>query len=86
MHEKNLYGVNDLKFSQAKKLLAAAMLGAFAFSIPMTVDARMHDPKLETKSVERKLPTLRERVAETMHLTARKIFLCRRPYRLPTRR
>ena len=55
-----------LKFSTIRRLLAAAMLGAFTISIPMTVDARIHDPKIETKSVERKLPTLRERVSETM--------------------
>ena len=68
-NEKNLYEVNDLKFSQAKKFFAAAVIGAFAISYPVTVDAtvkRIHDPKVETKSVERKLPTLRERVAETM--------------------
>ena len=61
--------MNDLNFSKAKKFFAAAALGAFAFSLPLTVDAsikRIHDPKVETKSVERKLPTLRERVAETM--------------------
>ena len=56
-----------MNFNKTKKLLAAAMLGAFAISFPITVDARIHDPKIETKSVERKaLPTLRERVAETM--------------------
>ena len=58
--------MNDLKFLQAKKFFAAALLGAFAISFPVTADARIHDPKVETKSVERKLPTLRERVAETM--------------------
>ena len=55
-----------MKLSKVKKFCAAAILGAFAFSIPLTADARIHDPKVETKSVERKLPTLRERVAETM--------------------
>jgi hypothetical protein len=61
--------VNVLKFSKAKKFIAAAMFGAFAFSIPMMADARIHDPKVETKSVERKpLPTLRERVTETMQM------------------
>ena len=59
-----------MEFSQAKKFIAAAMFGAFAISIPMTADAavkRIHDPKVATKSVERKpLQTLRERVAETM--------------------
>ena len=59
--------MNDLNFSKAKKFFAAAVLGAFAFSLPAAVDARIHDPKVETKSVERKLPTLRERVAETMN-------------------
>ena len=53
-----------------KKFLAAAMVGAFAFSISPAADAavkRIHDPKVATKKVERKnLPTLRERVAETM--------------------
>ncbi|MBR4153081.1 MAG: glucosaminidase domain-containing protein [Selenomonadaceae bacterium] len=35
--------------------------------MPMTADARIHDPKVETKTVERKtLPTLREKVSETM--------------------
>ena len=56
-----------MNFSKAKKFFAAAVLGAFAISFPATVDARIHDPKVETKSVERKLPTLRERVAETMN-------------------
>lgn len=46
------------------------MLGVFTIYCPVTADAsikRLHDPKIETKSVERKaLPTLRERVAETM--------------------
>lgn len=55
-----------MKFSKVNKFLAAAMFGAFAISIPVTADARIHDPKVETKSVERRLPTLRERVAETM--------------------
>ena len=58
-----------MKLSRIKKFCAAAILGAFAFSIPVTTDAhvkRIHDPKVETKSVERKLPTLRERVEETM--------------------
>ena len=55
-----------MKFINLRRLLAAAMLGAFTISIPMTADARIHDPKIETKSVERKLPTLRERVSETM--------------------
>ena len=67
IYEINLYEVNDLNFSKAKKFFAAAVLGAFAISLPATVDARIHDPKVETKSVERKLPTLRERVAETMN-------------------
>ncbi|MBR4903978.1 MAG: glucosaminidase domain-containing protein [Selenomonadaceae bacterium] len=45
------------------------MFGAFVISTPMTADARIHDPKIETKSVERKsLPTLRERVSETMEM------------------
>lgn len=57
-----------MKLPKIRRLVAAAMLGAFAFSIPMTADARIHDPKVETKSVERKLPTLRERVSETMQL------------------
>lgn len=60
--------MNDLTGSKAKKIIAAAVLGAFAISIPMTADARIHDPKVETKTVERKLPTLRERVAETMSM------------------
>ena len=29
------------------------MLGAFALSIPVTTDARIHDPKIETRSIER---------------------------------
>ena len=57
-----------MKFCKIRRLVAAAMLGAFAFSIPMTTDARIHDPKVETKSVERKSPTLRERVSETMQM------------------
>ena len=58
-----------MKFSKVRKLVAAAMFGAFVLSIPMTADARIHDPKVETKSVERKsLPTLRERVSETMQM------------------
>ena len=56
-----------MKFYNLRRLLAAAVLGAFAISIPVTADARIHDPKIETKSVERKpLPTLREKVSETM--------------------
>ena len=55
-----------MDLSEAKKFCAAAMLGAFAIALPVTADARIHDPKVETKSVERKLPTLRERVNETM--------------------
>ena len=58
-----------MQFLKAKKLIAAAVFGAFAISIPMTAEARIHDPKFETKTVERKsLPTLRERVAETMEM------------------
>ena len=58
-----------MKIFKIRRLLTAAMLGAFAISIPMTADARIHDPKIETKSVERKpLPTLRERVSETMKI------------------
>ena len=56
-----------MKIFQAKKFIAAAVFGAFVISFPMTADARIHDPSIETKSVERKLPTLRERVAETMN-------------------
>jgi len=55
--------------SRAKKFLAAAIVGAFAISMPAAADAaikRIHDPKVATKTVERKLPTLRERVEETM--------------------
>lgn len=55
---------------KAKKFIAAAMLGVFTIYCPVTADAsikRLHDPKVETKTVERKtLPTLRERVTETM--------------------
>ena len=51
------------------KFFAAALLGAFAVTIPATVDARIHDPKVETKSVvERKAPTLREAVDARMNL------------------
>ena len=57
-----------MKFISLRKLVAAALLGAFTF-IPMTADARIHDPKIETKSIEKKsLPTLRERVSETMSM------------------
>jgi len=42
-----------LKFSNAKKFIAAAVFGAFAISIPVTADARIHDPKVETRSVAR---------------------------------
>ena len=56
-----------MKFINVRRLVAAAMLGTFAFSIPLTADARIHDPKIGNKSVEKKtLPTLRERVSETM--------------------
>ena len=56
-----------MKFINLRKLVAAAMLGAFTFYLPVTADARIHDPKIGTKSVEKKtLPTLRERVSETM--------------------
>jgi len=58
-----------MKFYNSRRLLAAAMLGAFAISIPVTANARIHDPKITTKTVERKaLPTLREKVSETMKL------------------
>ena len=58
-----------MNLSKVKKFVAAAMFGTFVISFPVTVDARIHDPKVETKSVERKsLPTLRERVAETMSM------------------
>ena len=58
-----------MNLSKVKKFVAAAMFGTFVISLPVTVDARIHDPKVETKSVERKsLPTLRERVAETMSM------------------
>lgn len=50
-----------------KKFFAAAMLGTFTLTLPLTADARIHDPKIETKTVERKTPTLKERVAETMN-------------------
>ena len=60
-----------MKLSRTKKFIAAALLGAFAISIPMTADAsskRIHDPKAATKSVDKKkMPTLRERVNETMN-------------------
>ena len=55
-----------------KKFIATAVLGAFAISFPLTADAterRLHDPKVEARSEidgNRRLPTLRERVAETM--------------------
>ena len=39
--------------TKAKKFVAAAMLGAFAISIPIAADARIHDPKVETRSVAR---------------------------------
>ena len=70
-----------MNLSHAKKFVAAAVFGAFAISIPMTADAavkRIHDPKVETKSVERKLmPTLREAVNATMNryeITAEDVF------------
>ncbi len=62
-----IHGVILLKFSKIGRFVTAALLGAFAFSISISADARIHDPKIETKSVERKLPTLRERVSETMN-------------------
>ncbi len=42
-----------MNISKAKKLIAAAMLGAFAISIPVAANARIHDPKVETRSVSR---------------------------------
>ena len=58
-----------MKFSKLGRLVAATMLGVFTFSITTTADARIHDPKVESKSIERKnLPTLRERVSETMQM------------------
>ena len=58
-----------MKFYNLRRLVAATMVGAFAISIPMTADARIHDPKVGTKTVERKpLPTLREKVSETMKI------------------
>ena len=42
-----------MNINRAKKFIAAAMLGAFAVSIPVTADARIHDPKVAAKSVAR---------------------------------
>lgn len=42
-----------MNISKAKQLIAAAMLGAFALTVPVTTDARIHDPKVETRSVPR---------------------------------
>ncbi len=80
--------------SRAKKFIVAAVVGAFTISIPVAVDAgvkRIHDPKVTTKSVERKtLPTLRETVTETMNryeVTDEKIldvFNEEQPFFVPT--
>ena len=54
----------DLKINRLKTFIAAGLLGAFAISVPFTAHAqvkRIHDPKVETKSVSRQ-PTLRESV------------------------
>ena len=42
-----------MNINSAKKFIAAAMLGAFALSVPVTADARIHDPKVKTRSVQR---------------------------------
>ncbi len=42
-----------MNINSAKKFIAAAMLGAFALSVPVTADARIHDPKVQTRSVQR---------------------------------
>ena len=42
-----------MNINSAKKFMAAAMLGAFAISIPVTADARIHDPKVQTRSIQR---------------------------------
>lgn len=42
-----------MNISKVKKFVAAAMLGAFAISIPVTSDARIHDPKIGAKHVSR---------------------------------
>ena len=64
----------NFKLNRTKKFCAMTLLGAFAISIPMTADAnvkRIHDPKVATVSnserQNKSLPTLRERVAETMN-------------------
>ncbi len=59
-----------MKTSSVKKIIATAVLGAFAISFPVSADARIHDPKVENVPVSepaKRLPTLRERVAETMN-------------------
>ena len=57
----------NLKGTRLKNFIAAGMLGAFVFAVPFTTHAhvkRIHDPKVETKSVSRedRQPTLRESV------------------------
>lgn len=64
-----------MKLSKVKKFIATAVLGAFAISFPVSVDAsvkRIHDPKVEAKSEVRRhsgkvVQTLRESVTETMN-------------------
>lgn len=48
--DKEMCALNSFAETHGKKILAAALLGAFAFSIPMTGDAhRRHDPQVEAK-------------------------------------
>lgn len=61
----------SLKGKRLKNFLAAGLLGMFAFSFPMTAQAnvkRIHDPKVEAKSIQRQenrsMPTLREQVEQ----------------------
>ena len=70
----------SLKGNRLKTFIAAGVLGAFAISFPLTAQAnvkRIHDPKVEAKSVEREersVPTLREQVEKVLVAPVKKAF------------
>ena len=61
--------VNDLIGRHTlRKSIALAMLGAFALSVPLTVDAkRVHDPALEAKVSNERKGSLQERIDAILH-------------------
>ena len=70
----------SLEGKRLKNFIAAGLLGAFAFSFPLTAHAdvkRIHDPKVEAKSIqreERSMPTLREQVEKVFVAPVKEAF------------